>query len=110
MQRGFYHNCSDSSCLLRAPAELRAIAVLEFLLDQSSSDGLLLSQLAIDLRMISSGASLRSTAVWRAFSAQFSKLFCPRPYNSEGKPPKRARPVYDASPAPLQPGEPGGLS
>lgn len=57
-------NCA----LILAAAELRDAGRLEFVLDSNSGDGVLLSQIALDLRLLADGAPLRSTCLWRMFS------------------------------------------
>jgi len=73
-----------NNALLVAAAELRNLSRFEFLFDADSTDGLFLPQLALDLRRLADGCSLRSTAVWRAFTAyrkeyQKSQFTCGRP-------------------------------
>jgi hypothetical protein len=66
----------EPNCALTlAAAELRHIAQLDFLLDENSGEGLLLSQLAFDLRLLAGGAPLRSTCLWLTFAAQWPELF-----------------------------------
>jgi hypothetical protein len=66
---------SGSTALLLAALHLRTLARLEFLYDPHSEEGVFLSQVALDLRKIAYGGSPNCTAIWRAFAAQYPRLF-----------------------------------
>ena len=65
---------SGSTALLRATDELRELSRLEFLVG-NNPEGLFLAQLALDLLKIAYGSPLSCTGVWRAFAAQYPRLF-----------------------------------
>lgn len=61
--------------ILEAAAnELQCLSLFEFILDPNSIDGLLLANLALDLRKVARDG-LSSTAVYRLYAAQFPLLF-----------------------------------
>ena len=74
-RRSYQNKISGSTALILAALHLRDLARLEFLYDLNSREGVLLSQLALDLRKIADGSSINCTAVWRAFAAQYPRFF-----------------------------------
>jgi hypothetical protein len=68
------HHDPGVTALLLSGLHLRNLARLEFMYG-NMEEGIFLSQLALDLRILADGSPLDCTAMWRAIVAQHPTVF-----------------------------------